>query len=293
MEETRVIPRPDGSALQVRVSGPAEGQVLVYHHGTPGGATPFRLLEGPAHARGWRVVCLARPGYGDSSRRPGHRIVDVVEDTNVVLDALGAPSCLVAGWSGGGPRALACAARLERAAAALVIGGLAPRDGEGLDFMAGKGERNLKGMEAALEGPEVLRRHLEALAPLLQELRVDRASSLAEQWFAAVDREVLTGELAEDLVAEFREGVRGGVEGWLDDERALVSPWGFRVGDVDRPVTLWHGTEDQNVPVAHGRWLAAHVPGVRAHIVEGEGHVSVGVRLIEEMLEELASAASS
>ena len=100
---------PDGHRLEVRVSGPEDGLPFVYHHGTPGAGTPLRALERAAHARGLRVVTASRPGYGGSSRHEGRRVVGVVADTQAVLDVLGADRCVVAGWSGGGPHALACA----------------------------------------------------------------------------------------------------------------------------------------------------------------------------------------
>jgi hypothetical protein len=36
---------PDGRRLDMRVSGPAEGVPVVFHHGTPGAATPIRAME--------------------------------------------------------------------------------------------------------------------------------------------------------------------------------------------------------------------------------------------------------
>ena len=37
-----------------------------------------------------------------------------------------------------------------------------------------------------------------------------------------VDRAVLTGEFGEDLAANFREAVRIGVDGWLEDDIAFT-----------------------------------------------------------------------
>jgi pimeloyl-ACP methyl ester carboxylesterase len=54
-------------------------------------------------------------------------VVDVAQDTAAVLDDLGADSFVTAGWSGGGPHALACAAALPgRCLAAASIAGVAP-----------------------------------------------------------------------------------------------------------------------------------------------------------------------
>ncbi len=67
---------PDGRRLDVRVSGPDDGLPLVFHHGTPGAATPIRELERAVHARGLRLVTTSRPGYGGSTRQPGRTVAD-------------------------------------------------------------------------------------------------------------------------------------------------------------------------------------------------------------------------
>ncbi len=102
----------DGRSLDLYESGPRDGAVLLFHHGTPGSRVPFRAIERAAHRQGLRVVTTSRPGYGDSTRHPRRSVLDVVADTRAALDAVGADRCYVAGWSGVGPHALACGARL-------------------------------------------------------------------------------------------------------------------------------------------------------------------------------------
>ena len=282
---------PDGRRLEVRVSGPEDGLPFVYHHGTPGAGTPLRALERAAHARGLRVVMSSRPGYGGSSRRAGRRVVDVVADTQAVLDALGADRCVVAGWSGGGPHALACAARLPGVAAALVIAGVAPSDAEGLDWLAGMGQDNLDEFAAAVAGEAALRAFLEAQREHLAEVTVDQVVTSLESLLPAVDRAVLTDEFGEDIAATFRAAVRTGVDGWLDDDLAFVAPWGFDLHEIEVPTALWQGSMDLMVPFAHGVWLGDRVPAATAHLVEGEGHLSIGVGAVEPMLDELVALA--
>ena len=282
---------PDGRRLDVRVSGPEGGLPLVFHHGTPGAATPTRAVERAAHARGLRLVTTSRPGYGSSTRHRGRRVVDVVADTAAVLDALGAPRCLVAGWSGGGPHALACAARLPAAAAVLVIAGVAPADAPDLDFLAGMGEDNLEEFGAAAEGEERLRPFLDAARAELRDVTVEGIVTSLATLLPPVDRAVLTDEFGEDLAAGFHEALRVGVDGWLDDDLAFLAPWGFSLDEIRAPTMLWQGTEDLMVPCAHGRWLAGQVPGASSHIEEGEGHLSVGLGALDRMLDELVAAA--
>ena len=285
-----LIDLPDGRRLDIAVSGPADGTPLVFHHGTPGAVPPFRAMQRAAHDRGLRLVTYSRAGYGSSDRSPGRSVVDVVPDMTALLDHLGASRCLVAGWSGGGPHALATGARLaERVAGVLVIAGVGPYDAPGLDFLAGMGEQNVAEFGLALDGEALLRRSHEQEAA---ELRQATAEQLAEQLstlLPPVDVAVLSAEFGADLAANFAEALRTGVDGWVDDDLSFTVPWGFDLAELAVPVFLWQGSADLMVPFAHGQWLAEHVPGVVAHLEQGEGHFSVAVGALDRMLDELVS----
>jgi len=283
----------DGRRIDVRLSGPDDGFPLVFHHGTPGAGTPIRAIERAAHARGLRLVATSRPGYGRSTRHEGRQVVDVVRDTEAVLHALGAERCLVAGWSGGGPHALACAARLPGVAAALVIAGVAPADSEGLEWLAGMGQGNIDEFGAATTGPGALSAFLAAERDRLAAVSAEDIVASLDSLLPDVDRIVLTDEFAEDLAASFREGLLDGVDGWLDDDLAFVSPWGFDPDEIHVPTSIWQGSEDLMVPFAHGQWLSFRVPAATAHLVEGEGHLSVALGAIDTMLDELIRMARS
>jgi pimeloyl-ACP methyl ester carboxylesterase len=280
---------PDARVLEFRVTGPHDGLPLVFHHGTPGAGTPIRALERAAHARGLRVVQTSRAGYGGSTRLHARSIVDVVPDIRAVLDSLDATECLVAGWSGGGPHSLACAARLEGVRAALVIAGVAPYDADGLEFMAGMGEENVAEFGATLDGEEALRAYLGPVREELAEVSVEGIITSLDSLLPDVDKAVLTDEFGEDMAASFREGLRLGFDGWLDDDLAFVRPWGFELHEIEVPSMLWQGSVDLMVPFAHGQWLATHVPGATAHLEDGEGHLSVAIGAIDRMLDELVA----
>jgi pimeloyl-ACP methyl ester carboxylesterase len=282
---------PDGRRLDVRVSGPADGVPLVYHHGTPGAFTPVRALERAAHARGLRLVATSRPGYGGSSRHPGRSVADVAADTAAVVAAVGAERCLVAGWSGGGPHALACAARLNAAAAVLIIAGVAPCDADGLDWLAGMGADNVAEFSAAAGGEDKLRPYLLRAREQLKDVTAADIVASLDNLLPDVDRAVLTGEFGEDLATSFREALRTGVDGWLDDDLAFTKPWGFGLEEITVPTMIWQGTADLMVPFAHGKWLASRLPAASAHLEQAEGHLSIGLGALDRMFDELVSAA--
>ena len=89
-----------------------------------------------------------------------------------------------------------------------------------------------------------------------------------------VDRAALTGEFADYLAASFRHAGRQGVRGWRDDDLLLTRPWGFDLGAIGVPVSVWQGEQDRMVPFGHGQWLRA-LHGAEAHLEPGEGHVSL------------------
>lgn len=285
-----VIELPDGRLLDIQVSGPEDGVPLVFHHGTPGAVPQLRAAQRAAAERGLRMVTYSRAGYGDSTRKPGRTVVDVVADVRALLDHLGARRCVVAGWSGGGPHALATAARLpERVAGVVSIAGVAPYTAEGLDFLAGMGADNIAEFGSALDGEASLRPFLEDAARELADPTPAGIVASLQSILPEVDQAVLTDEFGEDMAASFREALRTGVDGWLDDDLAFTRPWGFDLTEITVPTFSWQGSADLMVPFAHGQWLAAHLPGATAHLLDGEGHLSVTVGAIGRMLDELAA----
>jgi pimeloyl-ACP methyl ester carboxylesterase len=285
-----ILDLPDGRQLDIAVSGPVDGTPLVFHHGTPSAKTGHRATDRAIHERGLRSVRLSRPGYGDSTRRPGRAVADVAADVAAILDSIGADRCLVAGSSGGGPHTLATAALLpDRVAGALVIAGITPWDSPGIDFLAGMGEANIVEFGQAQQGESVLRPALEAEAVGLRSGTVAGVIDALATVLPDVDRAVLTDEYGEDMVAGFAEALRTGVDGWVDDDLAFLAPWGFDLDKISVPVFVWHGELDMMAPFAHGRWMAEHIPGVTAHLEPDHGHLSLGVGKIGTMLDELVT----
>src|SRR5260370_36852617 len=104
--ETFTVYLADGRRLEVLAAGPVDGLPLVMHNGTPVGPVAYTPMAGAAAERGLRLVICARPGYGDSTPRPGRQVADVTVDVAAGLDELRAPRFVTGHWSRGCPRAL-------------------------------------------------------------------------------------------------------------------------------------------------------------------------------------------
>jgi pimeloyl-ACP methyl ester carboxylesterase len=291
--ERRIVTVPDGRKIDVLIAGPADGLPLVLHEGTPVGLVLYPPTVRAAQARGLRVILAARPGYEGSTPRPGRRVVDVAGDTAAVLDELGADTFVTIGWSGGGPHTLACAAALPgRCLAAASVAGVAPYRAQGLDWLAGMGPENVDEFGAAVAGEAVLVPFLDSAAVALGTVTgADVAQALGGLVIAA-DQAALTGEFADYVAAALRASMNTGIAGWRDDDLAFVKDWGFSLDPArGAPVAIWQGDQDKMVPFAHGQWLAANIPGARAHLLPGEGHLSLTVSSLDRILDDLLDLA--
>jgi pimeloyl-ACP methyl ester carboxylesterase len=290
--ERRLVPLPDGRVIDVLLAGPDDGIPLVINEGTPIGLGIYPPTADAAVERGMRVIMVARPGYERSTPLPGRRIGDIAPDVAAVLDDLGAGTFVTYGASGGGPHALALAANLPgRCLAAASVVGAPPYGADGVDFLAGMGPENVAEFGAAIEGIEPLTRHLEKSVDTFRNVTADDVIAAFAGLLSDVDKAALTGEYASTIAGLLRGAVSSGIEGWRDDDLALVSDWGFNLGQLAAPVAVWHGEQDRMAPFAFGKWLAAHIPGARAHLLPGEGHLSLQVAAMGDILSDLLDMA--
>ncbi len=82
-----------------------------------------------------------------------------------------------------------------------------------------------------------------------------------------------------------QEAQRGGPRGAQQDTALMVGPWEFRPQGIAVATHLWYGEADRETPIAMGRYLAAAIPQSRTHFYPGEGHLSVMVNHLEEILQ--------
>jgi pimeloyl-ACP methyl ester carboxylesterase len=278
----RTVRSPDGRVLAVQESGDPAGMPVLVHNGTP----MSRHLYGPnvadAAEQGLRLISYDRPGYGGSTPQPGRTVADCAADVRAICTALEVSSIAMWGLSGGGPRVLACAALLpDLVTAAAALASFAPYDADDLDWFDG-----LQAADAyrrALADPDAVRAGLDEAR---NDILATTGSSLVEQWtpsLSAADAAALPGELAEYTARTNHEALAPGSQGWWDDSYGLVLPWGCDLADIAVPVLLLHGRQDTIVPFAHGQWLAAHIPGVEARLLDDDGHLSLQEHRISEV----------
>lgn len=195
--------------------------------------------------KGIRLISYDRPGYGDSTAYPGHRGVRSSRCPRHSRGTRARPACHLGAYP-------------ERPVRPRVRG-----------FAARHGGRCRDGGDLRKDREEILAGTPEQLAEQLQRL------------ISPADAEVLTGDLAQWLTETNKVALAPGEQGWWDDGAAQLTSWGFDLRDIRVPVKIWHGHQDRFVPVQHGQWLAAHVPGAEADISDRDGHLTMIGRIGE------------
>ncbi|MET1072023.1 MAG: alpha/beta hydrolase [Umezawaea sp.] len=236
---------------------------MFWLHGSPQTGDLFDPLLEWASWRGIRLVGYDRPGYGGSTAVVGRDVAAAAADVGAVADALGLGRFAVAGHSGGGPHALACGALLPgRVFAVVSVSGPAPVSAEGLDWFAGMAAGGEAELRAAVAGRAALEEHL-------------ASAEFDAEVFTPADRAALDGGWA-SLNANAGAAMAAGLGGLVDDDLALVAPWGFDPAEVSVPTLLVHGVRDRMVPSEHGEWLADRVrPHGELRLSPQDGHVSI------------------
>lgn len=143
-----------------------------------------------------------------------------------------------------------------------------------------------------MKGEEHLTEFLTAQRGNLLQATADAIVAFMSSVFPEADKRALANnkEIANHMVESFAEGLKYSCDGWIDDDLAMVKPtWGFSLDEIRVPVYVWQGELDLMVPFGHGKWLASHLPQdrVTAHLLEGEGHISIFLSYADQMLNEL------
>jgi pimeloyl-ACP methyl ester carboxylesterase len=293
MDEWLTVRTGDGRDLEVLRSGQPDAYPLLWFGGTPTEASGIPHVTRAVINKNWQLVSYSRPGYAGSTVQPDRTVADAAEDAVAVLDQLGLDRFVTLGWSGGGPHALACAALLpDRCAAAASLGGVAPYDAEGLDWVDGMAPENHAEFGAAVESRRALTTYLEEQAMELANVTGDDVTAALGDLVSAVDRSALTGELAESIAATMSRAVSAGIAGWRDDDVAFVKDWGFDPSSITTPVSIWQGRQDRMVPFTHGQWLADHIRGAGLYLEPDQGHLSLfaqSPRIVDDLEARAAS----
>ncbi len=265
------IDLPGGRKLSYAEFGAPDGIPLFAFHGTPGSRFMFRLVHGPARELGLRIIAPERPGFGHSTFQPNRTLSGWARDVAALADRLGLERFGVAGISGGGPYAAACAAllpgRVKLAALISPVGPLRGREAPGAIessqyFMFRVFPHMTPAIEAIFAAGRLMFLHT---PDILYRFLLARATPS--------DRRILSKpSVRRNFLDGVTEGLRPGIRGSIQEMKIFAQPWDLPFEAIKAPVLLWQGTRDKNVPVAASLHLRRLIPTCELNLLEGAGH---------------------
>jgi pimeloyl-ACP methyl ester carboxylesterase len=262
----------DSRTLAYETLGDPDGRPVFFQHGTGDSRLARHPDESLTAALGIRLITADRPGVGGSTRTKHRTLADWATDAEALANALELERFAVAGWSGGGPHALAIAHALgDRVSSVTLASSLAPFDEPGTrDLVENKDLRMIWSLShfklvAAIAARVESRKSLHDLSAFVDHIGDD----------APADRPVLSDpELHPMFAEEMGEALSQHGVGVLDDMWAFLD-WGFRLEDVRQHVELFYGTSDEILSPEMSERIAARLPDAAVHSWEGGGHYAV------------------
>jgi len=269
----RAIALPDGRRLAYAEFGVPDGEPLLYFHGSPSSRLEPLLVGEDVWARlGLRVVCPDRPGIGGSDFQPGRRITDWPADVTALADALGLERFALLGNSGGCPYVAVCAAKVpDRIRTAVIVSG-----GWRMDWPEARGlpVPNRVMLLLARRSRFLLRLMLGMMGGIAQGEREKELAQMKNRMPPADYAAFSVPGRLEAFGDGMRECLRRGAAGAAWDLGLYVRDFGFRLDEVRVPLTLFHGENDVNAPIAMAERAARELPGAKLVTYPGEAHLS-------------------
>ena len=261
----------DNRILSYAEYGNPDGTPVFFFHGAPGSRL-LRPSDEVTARLGVHLITTDRPGFGLSTYKHGRRIMDWPEDIRLLADSLSVDTFFIAGYSGGGPYALACAYALpDRIRGTAILSGVGPAGAE----------EDLNSMTPLHRLAFSIGRYVpwpiwRLLVWYLFRMGHDNPAYLFERGAGkrpAADTRVLNEPgVLEMYYASHSEAFRQGTRGFALEARLVTRPWGFNLEAIRVPVQVWHGTADIDASVTMGKVVASRIPNNRLTICPDEGH---------------------
>lgn len=234
--------------------GAADGQPVIYFHGTPGSPDECEIFDFYGKQHHLTIICYDRSTM--APRLQGAAYYQCLADE--IAKKVGANPVDFIGFSIGAFIALqVCRAMNGRVRSLHLVSAAAPPDaGNFIDAAAGKAVFRL-----AQNHPSVFLRLARVqgwlasrfpgllLRMLFSSAATEDRSLVADQGFRTTMMKMLKTCFKRDAL------------GYARDIIAYVQPWKATLADISADTFIWHGAEDNWSPVAMADYLASALPG--------------------------------
>ena len=275
-------------------------RVVVLCNGNPGSRLEARVHGNAAYAAGVRLVCVDRQGVGLSDpvrAEEQNTLKQFASDVGELLDHLCVDRYSVVGYSTGGPAALALSKYDERVSRVGLLASVAPLAVFGTSDMPLEARfmfflsKRAPGLLTALVSTRV-GNHLSRNKAIADPSHLDR---LIEEFSESRVWQGTDKEFVDNVdwtkrrlfMVSTLEAFRQGAKGCTDYGSLITDHWGFLLGTIDKPVHLYHGTEDDTVPIQMTEYLESRLQHTETRFIQGQGHLSLICRYMGQALKDV------
>jgi len=279
-----------GGVVAVSEYGSPSGAPVFFCHGWPSSRTMAELTDAAARELNLRIISPDRPGIRNSTLQPGRKLLDWPPLLEELADTMSIREFRVLGISGGAPYALAAGwAMPERVRAVAVVSSAPPIT----DLANRNGLLPLYRWMLFFypRHRELLRYSFHVARPFLSVRVPLRFRPLLLKLLQPCDANVMRDIAAFEACFESqRQAWRASADGLMIDAEIYANPWGFDPQTIRIPVRLWHGKRDRSFHWSLAKSFSHRLPRCQLRLVENEGHYSLPIRHMRDILDDLKSA---
>jgi pimeloyl-ACP methyl ester carboxylesterase len=269
----KIMKLKDGRDLSYSDLGSINGRPVMFFHGLAGSRLAVGRFDEIAKINNYRLIAIDRPGIGHSTINKRGSILSTVDDIISLADDLDLDKFSVMGYSGGGVFATACAYLVpHRLNAAAIVSGMAPFSNPASHV--GMLREQLIACKFVWQFPVMA-----YLMMYITRIMLNKSDKLLEKMIKPlpeIDKEIFRDPIIrKELINCSLESFRNGLGGNAYDMKLILRPWGFNLADITFPITIWHGAEDTQAPISHGKLYKQLIPNATLKIFENDGHHSI------------------
>ena len=256
--------------LFIQEMGPADGQVILFIHGTAAWSELWRETMTPLAAAGYRCIAIDIPPFGFSERpsTPSYGNADQAKRIVALLDALQIERAILLGHSFGGGATLETALTIPDRIEALI---LADVGGLNLNLQPAPKTQGPSAIEMFLGTPFLRDPVLTATATnplftktLISAMILDPADATREN--ITILQAPLVLRDATNTLGDWLQEVLGPQEVSLTTDPANYQT-------LDMPSLIIWGDSDTVIPLKEGEYLQSLLPDAELVIMEGVNHI--------------------
>lgn len=253
---------------------------ILFFHGFPGSSAQIAVFNNLTDPLGLEVLCFDRPGYNDTPLKTSNSIDDTVKIADELVHSRGWKQFEIVSVSGGTPFGISYAKKY-------------PNKIKSIRVICGLGDLTLEQVKKSFS---IVSLGMLRLLPKISGLLLQKVLTIPTKagrnhiisYFLPASKPDLQSfhnpEVLHSLHLALTEAVKQRALGPKQDSVVFLTNWSNEIGDLKMPIHFWHGDSDHIISSKTSEEMCSLFPNSGITIVKNEGHISLPVNRMNEIL---------